>query len=319
MNVHGRTADTVSWSLITVMAVACLLAAHGLGFTISPVRAVAPGLGSFVLWAAMIVGRARDMPRLRVGATAFLQMTLFTVLGVVLAYLLAAQGGTLWDPALATADRRLGLDWPFILRAADAAPIALWVGGFAYHSLTVQMVVCIVVLSATGRNDALRPAVAAAIAAGFATIAISGLMPAMGNTFDPAGYRHLWPSVAWLERGLIAGLRDGSVRVLDLSHLMGIVTFPSYHATLAVILAWAQRDVPRWRVAAVVWGGVTVVATPLFGGHYGVDVLAGLALAVVAIAASTSRTPRLGGHRRMSTFTRRWLSTGGVREGAAPR
>lgn len=319
MDVHGRTTDTASWSLIVAMLGACLLAAYGLGFTISPVRAVAPGVGLAVLWAVMVVGRARDMPRLRVGATAFLQMTLFTILGVVLAYLLAARGGTLWDPALATADRRLGLDWPAILHAADAAPAALWVGGLAYHSLTVQMIVCIVVLTATGRDDALRLAVAAAIASGFATIAIAGLTPAMGNTFDPARYHHLWPSVAWLERGLIAGLRDGSDRVLDLSHLMGIVTFPSYHATLAAILAWAQRDIARWRVAAAAWGGVTVVATPLFGGHYGVDVLAGLALAIVAIAASPWLATRLVDPPGASTIRRRYLPIGGVQEGEASR
>jgi hypothetical protein len=122
------------------------------------------------------------------------------------------------------------------------------------------------------------------VASGFATILVSGLVPAAGNLFDPADYRHLWPSIAWMERDLIAGLRDGTGRVLDLSYLMGIVSFPSFHATLPVILAWAQRDVRGLRVAAPVWGAVTVLATPLFGGHYAVDVLGGLALAVPAIA-----------------------------------
>ena len=170
--------------------------------------------------------------------------------------------------------------------AADRSPGALWIGGLAYHSLTVQMIVCIVVLSATGSIDTLRVAVAAAILGGFVTIAISGALPAAGNMFDAAAYRHLWPSVAWIERDLIAGLRDGSWRTLDLTRVMGIVSFPSYHATLPVILAWAQRDVRGWRVAAAVWAGVTIVFTPLFGGHYGVDVLAGLAVALVAIAAA---------------------------------
>ena len=55
------------------------------------------------------------------------------------------------------------------------------------------------------------------------------------------------------------------------------------HATLPVILAWAQRDIRGLRVAAPIWAGVTILATPLFGGHYGVDVLAGLLLAGLAI------------------------------------
>lgn len=293
------TSDTATWTGLAGMAGGCLLACSGMGFVVDPVRAILPVGGVLVLAGGVVVGRVQGRPRLAAGALAFLQMTLFTVLGVVLAYALAARGGPLWDARLAAADARLGLDWPAILHAADAAPLALWVGAVAYHSLVLQMIVCIVALSATGRLDRLRTAVAAAIASGAATIAISGAMPAMGNLFDPADYRHLWPSVAWGERGLIEGLRDGSGRALDLSHLMGIVSFPSYHAALPVILAWALRDLRIARVAAPVWAGLTILATPLFGGHYGVDVLAGLGLAVAAIAVAPALAARRD-HRHLS-------------------
>lgn len=146
------------------------------------------------------------------------------------------------------------------------------------------MVTCIVAMSAYAQFDRLRVAVAAAILSGFATILISWWVPAMGNVFDPAHYTRLWPSIAWIERAMIAGLRDGTWRVLDLTQLMGIVSFPSFHATLPVILSWAQRETPGWRFVAPVWAGVTIIATPLFGGHYRVDVLGGLALAPLALA-----------------------------------
>ena len=278
------SSDTAGWLLVALMAAACLLACHGLGFVVEPLAAVPAGVGLAVLVGTMLFARARGRTRLDLGATAFLQMTLFTLLGVVLAYALAARGGALWDDRLAAADARLGLDWPAIRRVADRLPAALWVGAIAYHGLVAQMIVCIVALSAAGRAGELRRAVVAAILSGAVTIAISGAVPAMGNLVDPASYRHLWPSVAWQERALIAGLRDGSGRVLDLTRLMGIVSFPSYHATLAVILAWAQRNLPVLRVASPACAGVTILATPLFGGHYGVDVLAGLGLAVAAIA-----------------------------------
>lgn len=284
------TTETASWWMIAAMAIACCLAGGGLGFRVDPLSALPPALGIAALCVAVRRGLARGLPRLHAGATAFLQMTLFTIVGVVLAYALAARGGPLWDARLAAADARLGLDWPVLFRLFDRLPTAaLWAGGLAYHSLTVQMIVCIVVLSATGRVAALRAAVAAAIASGFVTILLSALVPAMGNVFDPAGYHHLWRSVAWMEQGMIAGLRDGSWRTLDLTQLMGIVSFPSYHATLPVILVWAQRDVPRWRGVAAAWAALTILATPLFGGHYAVDVLAGIVLALVALAAA----PRL--------------------------
>jgi len=285
--------------LVASMAGLCLLACHNMGFVVTPPRAILPGLGVLILLGAVLVGKVRNRPRLAAGATAFAQMTLFTILGVVLAYALAARAGPLWDERLAAADAWLGFDWPAIYRAADAAPPAIWVGLLAYHSLVAQMIVCIVALSATGRTDTLRTAVAAAIISGLVTIMISGAMPAMGNVFDPAAYRNLWPSVAWAERDLIAGLRDGRSRVLDLSDLMGIVTFPSYHAALPVILAWAQRDVPLLRVVAPLWAILTIAVTPLFGGHYGVDVLAGLGLAVVAITIAPSVVARRNRSRLM--------------------
>jgi len=265
------------------MACLTVLICWRLGFRLIPARAVLPGLGLLLLAAALAWGRARGWPRLVLGARAFLQMTLFTIIAVALSYALAAQGAPLWDEAFAAADLRLGFGWPAFFAQADLMPGALWVGGIAYHSLSAQMVACVVALAAAGRADRLREMVAAAVASGFVTVAVSGAMPAMGNVFDPAGYRHLWPSVAWTEQAMLAGLRDGTWRTLDPMQLMGIVTFPSYHATLPVILAWSVRDMPRWRVAAPVWAGITILATPLFGGHYGVDVLVGLALAVAAL------------------------------------
>nr|WP_249403904.1 phosphatase PAP2 family protein [Sphingomonas sp. CFBP 13720] len=180
-------------------------------------------------------------------------------------------------------DREIGFRWNAALDLLDRFPPVIWLLGLAYHSLTLQMIVVIVVLSGMSRFDTLRTTVCAAIMSGFVTILISGFVPAMGNLFDPSHYRHLWPSVAWLERGLISGLRDGSMRTLDLTILIGIVSFPSFHATLAAIFIWAFRSIPRLALAGQGWALLTIVATPVFGGHYGVDVITGLALAPPAI------------------------------------
>ncbi len=110
-----------------------------------------------------------------------------------------------------------------------------------------------------------------------------GFKPALGNVFDPSHYRYLWPSVAWTEQRMLVGLRDGSWRTIDLTHMMGIVTFPSYHATRPVVLVWAVSKTRWCRIVAPIWAGVTILATPLFGGHYAIDVLAGAGLAVAAL------------------------------------
>jgi membrane-associated phospholipid phosphatase len=298
--------------MIAGLAAGCVLVCVGYGFHVEPLRALGPLIGSALLLGARTHGKARGDRRLVAGATAFLQMTLFTVLGVVLAYGFAARAPRLWDTELAWLDAALGFDWERIFRGVDRHPLAVWIGGFAYHSLVAQMIGCILVLSATHRFEALRRAVAAAILSGMLTILVSAFMPAMGNVFDPADYRYLWPSVAWTDRDLIAGLRDGGERVLDLGQMTGIVTFPSYHATLTVVLAHAVRGVPVLRVAAPILAGLTVVSTPLFGGHYAMDVLAGLVLAAGAIALApwltSSRSLPTRSADRPSLTDHRWAS-----------
>ena len=284
--------DMPSWILIAAMVLSFLAAQYHRTFSVDPLRAVPAVASLIVLGAAGAIGRRTARPRLAAGATAFLQMTLFTLLGVVLAYAFAAQAGVLWDDRLAAADRAIGFNWPVVLRLLDMAPAAIWVLGLAYHSLTVQMIVVIVCLSALPKFDTLRTMVCAAILSGFVTILISGLTPALGNLFDPSRYRHLWPSVAWVEQGLIAGLRDGSHHVLDLTMLMGIVSFPSFHATLAAIFIWAFRAIPRLAVPGGAWAILTIIATPVFGGHYGVDVIMGLILAPPAIILANRLTRR---------------------------
>jgi hypothetical protein len=278
--------ETPSWVLIGAMLISFLVAQYHHRFTVDPIRA-APAMAAVTALAlALAIGKYTARPRLVAGARAFLQMTLFTVLGVVLAYALAANAGQLWDARLAAADRAIGFNWPVVLALLDKSPPLIWLLGLAYHSLTLQMIVVIVALSGMGKFDTLRTMVCAAILSGFVTILISGLTPAMGNLFDPSRYAHLWPSIAWLEQGLISGLRDGSLRVLDLTMLMGIVSFPSFHATLAAIFIWAFGAMPRLAVPGRVWAILTIVATPVFGGHYGVDVIMGLFLAPPAIIAS---------------------------------
>ena len=278
-----RDASGLASSLLIAFMLLCfLLLTWRDPFRVDLARAALPALGlaGLAVWAA----RARR-PRLRAAGVAFLQMTLFTLAGVMLAYAAAANAGPLWDARLAAADRALGVDWPAMRAALDTMPVLVWVLGVAYGSLVAQMVVVILALAATGRVERLRVAVCAAILAGFVTILVAALVPAMGNLFDPAGYHHLRPSVAWQERGIIAGLRDESLRVLDLSAMMGIVSFPSYHATLAAVFIWAFRGLPLGRVGAG-WAALTIVATPVFGGHYAVDVLAGLLLAPASVWAA---------------------------------
>ena len=68
--------------------------------------------------------------------------------------------------------------------------------------------------------------------------------------------------------------------------LTGIVTFPSFHAATAALYLWAFWPVRWFRPVAVVANVGMLLATPLGGGHYFIDVFAGIAVAAAAIIAA---------------------------------
>ena len=76
------------------------------------------------------------------------------------------------------------------------------------------------------------------------------------------------------------------LRHLELLGLGGIVTFPSFHAASAVLFGWALWAVRWLRPLALLINGAMLAATPLNGGHYFIDLIAGVAIAVLAIVAA---------------------------------
>ena len=147
-----------------------------------------------------------------------------------------------------------------------------------------------VVLAALGRYRRIEEFTFAFGLALFVTTLISGLVPAIGVYqqigLDPATLKHIDPGAYLDQLRDLPPTRAGILRHLQLLNLGGIVTFPSFHAASAVLYTWALWPL-RWsRPLVVLVNGVMLAATPLNGGHYFVDVIAGVAIAVSAIVAA---------------------------------
>jgi membrane-associated phospholipid phosphatase len=117
---------------------------------------------------------------------------------------------------------------------------------------------------------------------------------------QPYDYPNLDPAAAFVHVAHLSALRAGTLRVISLDGAEGLITFPSYHAALGVIFAtsfWTVRSL-RWPGLAV--NTVMIAATPIDGGHYFIDVLAGIMVAAVSLAAV--RALRLHAVKRMFLF-----------------
>jgi membrane-associated phospholipid phosphatase len=132
----------------------------------------------------------------------------------------------------------------------------------------------------------------AVIVSGVLCILISAAMPAMAmyvhSGLQPADFPNLSPAAAYVHVEHVQGLRDGTLRELNLNAAEGIITFPSYHATLAIIFLVAFWSVPLLRWPGVVLNLALIAGTPIDGGHYFVDLGAGMAIAVLSVLAARS-------------------------------
>jgi len=125
---------------------------------------------------------------------------------------------------------------------------------------------------------------------GTITILLSALFPAVGHYVHDgltvADFQHINPWAGYVHQADFNALRNGTMTVLHMDRMQGIITFPSYHAGLATVTLWgfwsSRIAWLKWPGAAVAVG--TLLATPVDGGHYLVDVLAGMAAGMVAIA-----------------------------------
>ena len=91
---------------------------------------------------------------------------------------------------------------------------------------------------------------------------------------------------------VIALFRSGVVDTIHMPHLAGVGTFPSFHATMAAIVVFGLRRIPILSAMAWIWGGLVLIGTISFGGHYAVDLPAGVALFALCIGLVRMRLAR---------------------------
>jgi len=84
----------------------------------------------------------------------------------------------------------------------------------------------------------------------------------------------------------LEGLRSGATRVVQLGDLEGLITFPSFHAASALLFTWAAWPFRRLRWWIVGLNVLLVASTPIDGAHYAIDLVAGIAVAGLSIAAT---------------------------------
>jgi membrane-associated phospholipid phosphatase len=204
----------------------------------------------------------------------------FVNAGTVLTYIAATCGGLVHDATLTAIDAALGFDWrgwAAFLAPHPALRFVLWL---AYMSLFPQILISIFWFSRTDADSNNYELLLNNIISLLVTTAIFSIFPALG--VQTPGRE--------VELHTLIMLRDGNPSAFDLSRLQGLISFPSYHTVLAVLLTYAHRR-SKLLIPIAAINGVMLFSIPPFGGHYLIDMIGGAVIALLAIAA-TSAVPR---------------------------
>ena len=283
----------VNWSLVAGCALALCIGLAVTTFTLEGLMTNDVVITAALAVAGLWLARWGWGERPAFTLLAFAQMGFVVICTAPLSYIGLGAGMQLQDARFAELDRLLGLDWPAYFRFAMAHPDLLVYAKFFYAMILVPGLCVPVVLGLTGQYIRLQQFLMASTLALCVVIVISSLLPAIGTYFAfglPSDSELFYANGYGGQAREIPMLRDGTLRALNLAKLGGILTFPSFHAATALLSIWSLWSTWWLRPALLMLNGGMLIATPLVGGHYFVDVIAGVAVAALTIQASKGLT-----------------------------
>ncbi len=240
----------------------------------------------------------REMSWLVAPFHCFAQFAAFSGAALLLQFPLASFDFPFVDGTLARIEEALGRNWRTEFMAVFDHPALFSVMTSTYQLLLWQVPVACAIVGLRDPRRLQMFATANTIALAI-TLVLSALLPA-GSAF----YYYGCPLPAVSVPQILA-LRDGSLRVLDPDVMSGIITFPSYHTILALLVGWVLAGVGEIFAVAVTLEAAILVSTRIVGGHYYADMVAGAVIAAAAIWITRRLDERVHGPMRLGAVLAR--------------
>lgn len=204
-------------------------------------------------------------------------------------YLVAAAALPLQDARLSAIDRSLGFDWIGFVTFVNYSPLASWLLVEAYRSTAFMLGGTMLWFCLSGQGERLAEFLALACLT-FIGIAVGvTIWPAEGAYafYHPllSIYDNVGAGSGMWHHDLLMSIRSGATTVIDFDtpNANCLVTFPSGHTVLAIIITYALRRSPWTLVPAFLVNSAMLISTIPHGGHYLIDLVGGGAIAICAI------------------------------------
>lgn len=229
-------------------------------------------------------GRSRAMDRIVTATEGLSLLALIGATGAIASYAVAAATTGYVDAILAHADAALGLDWIAYWRLIHASPVALTIlAGYASILVTPALLVLALTLSGSG-EVAHRFLLAFTVALALTNIVFI-VTPARAAAAYHLGLHAPFLTAVHKEHvAVIEALRARQLTQVPLDRMIGLITFPSFHATAAILCIWGAWSRPWLRLPSLAINIAMLLSTPVQGSHYFVDVAGGMLVAAASIA-----------------------------------
>lgn len=296
MRLLPATPNPLVWPILAVAAAATATAAAWLGFsapTSNHMMLVAFSGG--LLLAAMFGHTVLKMPPVAEPlALAAFWVAMVAVL-LPASYIAAAFDMPLVDDAMSRLDRMTGFNWLSLQKWVADDATRSHVAFLFYRYSIVQVLISVFALAAIRDLVRLNTYFTGLLLATIVMVILSALFPALsayphyGVTAQQMGHILDHIPLSSHVKDVLA-LRAGTLRHLDIEW-DGIITFPSYHAIVAITAGWAS-----WRVRWIgplnaAFTALVLLATLPIGSHYLMDLI-GAALLCAATLAVADRLER---------------------------
>lgn len=240
-------------------------------------------VGSLGVLAPLSLARYRHDPAIRTALLCCTSFIWFTLTMTVFSYLMVSTNAPLIDAHLARLDQYFGFDWPAVFVWSRQHPRVDFLLALAYASVIGQISVVVIYLAIANRREQLEEFTTVFVITAVMTVVVSGFFPAAGPF---KFYSALHADASMLSH--FEPLRAGTLRTIDPLTTQGLVSIPSFHTVVALLLAYAMRRTYVWPVF-VALNVLVILSTPVRGGHYLVDLLAGALMLAAVLTVKKAR------------------------------
>lgn len=281
------TLNRLIWAVIAACAVidAVWMVMSGITVDFSGTLPFAIGLAACAVL-SLIYGYIRKDAPIWLLAQMAAQLMLSTPVLGALSYLAARAALPLIDRQLIALDHLLFFDWREYVTWLNHHPLLGGLLTFAYVSAGPQMLCILMLLFWHRQLLHIQRFTLLFIIGSLVAIVLASLLPSVGAymhyDLNPAMLPHLHPAAALAHEDVLLGMRDHSLQVFTFP-IKGIVSFPSFHTTVALLLIYASWPLPALRIITLPLNALVIASTLADGGHYLADILGGIAIALIGI------------------------------------